>query len=132
MALLRTCRQIYAEAALIPFKANTFSFWSFCGIEGLVKKRKRIQCNQISTIQLETGEATRMGALWGGVLGPALPNLSSLLPGLRHVNIRARLFSSTDQVDNFVQHWSKRIEALRGHVEVTSEVHTGDSLYCAQ
>jgi hypothetical protein len=52
-ALLRVCRQIYAETALLPFTANTFSFVDFWDIGRRTKDLRKYQYSQIRTLQLE-------------------------------------------------------------------------------
>jgi hypothetical protein len=58
VSLLRVCRQIYAEAASIPLRQNTFS------ILGLNEKKefsyhlKSYQCRQITSLRFEINETS--------------------------------------------------------------------------
>jgi hypothetical protein len=53
MDLLRTCRQIYAETALLPYKTNIFSFSPYTNIKHDLKYMKPFQRAQIDKIQIE-------------------------------------------------------------------------------
>jgi hypothetical protein len=52
MDLLRTCRQIYAECACIPYRYNIFSFDSYDSIYDQLKNFKLYQRANITHIQL--------------------------------------------------------------------------------
>jgi hypothetical protein len=60
--LLRTCRQIYSETALLPYKLNTFSFNSYMDVNPHLATLARFQCRQITDIQLHV--PTQAGLLW--------------------------------------------------------------------
>lgn len=53
ISLLRVCRQIYSEAALIPFRQNVFSFQSDCKAKCCYRFLKKHLFNHITTIHLE-------------------------------------------------------------------------------
>jgi hypothetical protein len=52
-ALLRVCRQIYAETALLPFSANTFLFRRYWDMGGRTNDLRKHQYSQIRDVQLE-------------------------------------------------------------------------------
>lgn len=58
-ALLRVCRQIYAETALLPYKHNAFRFKSEDAFDWATSLRP-VQLNLISEIHVATVEADRM------------------------------------------------------------------------
>lgn len=53
MSLLRTCRQIYQETAILPFKLNTFTMSSAYNIQALETRLKPYQRAQITSLQFE-------------------------------------------------------------------------------
>lgn len=86
--LLRTCRQIYAETALLPFSANTFS-WSFYSNLGTsVRAFRKFQCSQLLEVQFEM-PASDLNDPWSknylkGVFGGL--TLGKWLPGLQLIH----------------------------------------------
>jgi hypothetical protein len=52
-ALLRVCRQTYAETALLPFSVNTFAALDCCNLGKSVKAFKKYQRSQITHLQVE-------------------------------------------------------------------------------
>jgi hypothetical protein len=53
MDLLRTCRQIYTETALLPYKSNTFTFAYYRMIEIDLRYLKTFQRAEITKIQVQ-------------------------------------------------------------------------------
>lgn len=53
MALLRSCRQVYSEAALMPVRVNTFAFEGVYDIKRAIKLLKTHQCKQIIHLQFD-------------------------------------------------------------------------------
>ena len=53
MDLLRTCRQIYAETALLPYQLNTFCFDNYCWIKDHTEYLKPFQLAQITYFELD-------------------------------------------------------------------------------
>lgn len=51
-ALLRTCRQIYSETAIMPLALGTFSVDCIREAKRSLKKFKATQCKQITTLKL--------------------------------------------------------------------------------
>jgi len=56
MDLLRTCRQIYAETALLPYQLNTFWFGNYSWIKDDIEYLKPFQLAQITHFQLDIVE----------------------------------------------------------------------------
>jgi hypothetical protein len=54
MDLLRTCRQIYSETALLPYNGNVYYFWGIRGIRSEVRYLKPFQRAQIKSIALRS------------------------------------------------------------------------------
>jgi hypothetical protein len=89
-SLLRTCRQIYAETAVLPFTINRFSMTCYWTLLKSSKHFRKYQCSQIEKIQLEQsmyGLQERYRELVKSNL--AERSLSTVLPGLRRIHIRA-------------------------------------------
>ncbi|KAF2030008.1 hypothetical protein EK21DRAFT_66407 [Setomelanomma holmii] len=61
--LLRTCRQIYAETALLPYQLNTFACTEYAGIKGELQYLQPFQRSHIAKLQLE---ASSIRGLWLG------------------------------------------------------------------
>jgi hypothetical protein len=47
--LLRTCRQIYSETALLPYKLNTFSFNSYMDVKPHLATLARFSVSKLRT-----------------------------------------------------------------------------------
>lgn len=59
LALLRVCRQIHAEAALLPYALNTFVFWTFTSdLRAFLYGRKREQIAAMQKVQWGSGGPT--------------------------------------------------------------------------
>jgi hypothetical protein len=51
--LLRACRQIYSETALLPYTENTFSFRSFSSAKDNMQRLKTFQLSAVTRVQFE-------------------------------------------------------------------------------
>ncbi|KAJ4382921.1 beta transducin [Didymella sp. IMI 355093] len=78
-ALLRVCRQIYAEPALLPYKHNAFRFKSEDAFDWVASLRP-VQQNLISEIHIATLDACCMLAK------DQIPQQCSLLPIALHID----------------------------------------------
>lgn len=78
-ALLRACRQIYAETALLPYKHNAFRFMSEDAFDWATSLRP-VQLNLISKIYIATLEAHHM------LRANQISQQGSLLPDALHVD----------------------------------------------
>jgi hypothetical protein len=82
LALLATCRQLYAETALVPFCANIFGFQSDRALLNFMTHRLPVQRDAVASIQYHTWvtvTTTPLGPIplpktWG-LPDPSLPNL---------------------------------------------------------
>jgi hypothetical protein len=87
-ALLRTCRQIYAETAVLPYTDNTFSFCSVRSMRYGLKHVKAHLRTHITSIQLEIDfdfRRSRHGFEYYVYLGERF-SLRASLPGLKDVH----------------------------------------------
>ena len=98
MDLLRTCRQIYAETALLPYKTNTFSFQKYVGIKQGLRYLKPFQRAQIVDVQLEIFQRSNLrlpnNAAIEGLAQLSKYNLD-FLPALKRLHIL--IFSTRDK-----------------------------------
>jgi hypothetical protein len=83
-ALLRTSRQIYAEASLVPYAANAFTKGRYSRFDAFKKRLKRYQRSQIRQIRVEVTyyELQRASSYHLNVL-----DLHKWFPGLQQVHI---------------------------------------------
>jgi hypothetical protein len=85
-ALLRTCRQIYAETALLPYKSSIFSDTLRTPLKSQLKCLKTFQRAQIEDLQVEV-------MLPGHTRSPHLSGLRrvklDILPGLKRIRVLA-------------------------------------------
>jgi len=58
-ALLRTCRQIYAETALLPLTINTLTVKSLPRIGPLLREMRKYQRSQIAVFKVEISDPRR-------------------------------------------------------------------------
>jgi hypothetical protein len=86
--LLRTCRQIYIETALLPYRTNTFIFTTHYPVKQDIRYMKPFQRAQIEKIQFETSSS--VGDTNPLDLSVALgkDNLE-VIPGLKHIHVVA-------------------------------------------
>jgi hypothetical protein len=83
--LLRTCRQIYTETALLPYKTNTFSFSPQGSTRYHLSYLKLFQRAQIDKIQIEASDiGVDMYRLLSDVLEK---NSLAFLPNLKHITV---------------------------------------------
>lgn len=92
LALLLVCKQLYTEAALLPFQANNFTFGRPRDVRSLVERLTPIQQRSIADVTLYDSNA---GAVWDmpstwppeySQMPPRMSNAEGIFPGL------ARLF----------------------------------------
>jgi hypothetical protein len=86
-ALLRVCRQIYAETALLPFIVNTFSALDCRNLRKSFKAFRKYQRSQITHLQIKVwGSAVRAPAYW--FASSLKPDKFAVLPGLRRIKFQ--------------------------------------------
>jgi hypothetical protein len=85
-ALLRVCRQIYVETAIISFRANTFSVFWFARIKASAKAFSKYQRSQITDLLFESCGYDNVWLSWMRT-SMALSNFSAL-PGLRRIKFQ--------------------------------------------
>ncbi|CAE7002197.1 hypothetical protein P3342_001556 [Pyrenophora teres f. teres] len=97
ISLLRVCRQIYAEAAMLPILSNTFAFCSFPSTAiRAVRKLKPYQRNQIISAHVEIVGPADLCPIY---LGYWVPKLLPYLPSLNEITIRVFGCKSETVVD---------------------------------
>jgi hypothetical protein len=89
LGMLRCCRQIYAEAALLPYSMNTFTFYDYDRIELDFKLLKPYQRAPITHIQLEVRLLSGLKRKFGTLEHLATLSGYSLgfLPALKQVRV---------------------------------------------
>jgi hypothetical protein len=113
MALLRTCRQIYAEAALMPLTLNTFSFKTMYEIRRAFQNLKAHQRKQVTAVDFEIrGPVYKYTPNNYGQMD--ISHLRKLLPGLKDFCIRHFPISSLekDKINTDVQQSEHAIQQL--------------------
>jgi hypothetical protein len=106
-ALLRCCRQIYAEASLLPFKANAFRITDVENYDWF-EARLPVQRDLISEMHVadmvpgsEQWEFNWVTRMWMKISSPLL-SLNKLplgvLPGLKRLVVFAEFFSDEEEV----------------------------------
>lgn len=93
MALLRTCRQIYAEAALMPLAHNTMSFEYLSVIKVAINKLKPHQRKNITCIKINLLSPNCVHQLGPSYIMNKRVSLPRILPGLKEIHVR--IFKST-------------------------------------
>ncbi|KAF2132696.1 hypothetical protein P153DRAFT_354172 [Dothidotthia symphoricarpi CBS 119687] len=95
LTLLRTCRQIYHETALLPFRSNFFIF-SAVSLWGsklnMFRMLRGYQLQQITSIKLEIDSFTGVNLhtlqlVFDGCSRRSHASMSQALPGLKHIHI---------------------------------------------
>jgi hypothetical protein len=116
LALPRTCRQIYADVVLLPYKVNTFSFAPNMMVKHDIGCLKPIQRSQITDIQLEL--VPKRG--WRFKQGTSLQELAKLskynfdfLPKLERIHIL--VFDTRQQGQ---QSYESCVSTLRSRLQV--------------
>jgi hypothetical protein len=94
MALLRTCRQIYAEAALMPLVFTTFYFDGPYGIGRVPRRFKAHQRKQISIVDIGQTNSAHHYRFSNQNFLYCRVSLPRLLPGLKE--LRVHLFSGPE------------------------------------
>jgi hypothetical protein len=99
IALLRVCRQIFAEAADIPLRQNIFFFTALREIKRSFKVFKKRERNQITSLRFELHGTDARPSLWCDNGIRSSDALSSKhLPGLKKVVIHIFSCSQMDEV----------------------------------
>jgi hypothetical protein len=93
-ALLRTCRQIYAEAALMPLTLATFSVSSIHQAKKALGKLKPHQRKQIRVFQFLCPTPDRVATLSCWEYNPYKFSLGRSLPNLQALHVR--IFEAED------------------------------------
>jgi hypothetical protein len=129
-ALLRTCRQIYAETALIPFAVNTFSvnddYWPLRRVVKSLPKYQRSQITELR-VELQSSELTEGSEPWWKCIFDT--NRFSALPGLQC--IRVCVFPSDDWETTIFSNCEARLRLCvesdlrsKGHDLVVEKMNT--------
>lgn len=86
-AILRVCRQIYAETALLPVSVNSFSTKHSWSLRRAVRLWRAYQRNQLTELQIEitTSELQRPPEQW--LIGLVEDGNFALLPALRRIRV---------------------------------------------
>jgi hypothetical protein len=88
--LLRVCRQVYAETALVPYTANIFAFYSWSYIKYDLIRLKNFQRREIMDIQLEVYSPSGLFAAQDMSEAEATKSrqlLATQLPALKRIHI---------------------------------------------
>lgn len=88
MALLRTCRQAYAEAALMPLTLTTFTTHHFLYTAKALRKLKPHQRRLITFFQIEVHHPATINQLLRYLSPSSRLYLTKLLPCLQDLHIR--------------------------------------------
>lgn len=95
LALLRVCRQIYVETALLPVTANALSLDVYQKIQRGISHLRKYMCSDIREVHLEIPDWVRFPQYQPRVRRHMQEmRLSKWLPGLKHINIR--VFADSD------------------------------------
>lgn len=86
--LLRTCRQIYSETALLPYKTNTFVFETYTPVKYDLKRMKAFQRAHIEKIQFDVDCQAGDTDPYKLMFALGKDNLE-VLPSLKHVHVVA-------------------------------------------
>jgi hypothetical protein len=109
LALLRTCRQIYAETALLPFKLSIVIVPRWSSLKRTLNSLKSFQYAQIQHIQMEM---SMLPLQIGSVFSEYDYHQLNLLTGVKR--IRVLVFNTKHHPENEVQAW---MAAGRGDLE---------------
>lgn len=96
IGLLQTCRQIYHEAALLPFSLNTFSFGYPNSLQGLLYSLSDAQRRAIRSISIVRPSAWRQNRCL---------NVLSKLEGLKEITIYGHHYQGRDGVRYGIHDW---------------------------
>jgi hypothetical protein len=102
LALLRTCRQIYAETALVPYKSSIVTIDVWNSIKKQLRCLKSFQSVQIEDIQIEVHKPESI-VLKLQILKDKTLNL---LPGLKR--IRMLVFNPDSHSEIEVEAWMEK------------------------
>jgi hypothetical protein len=84
--LLRSCRQVYSEAALMPLQLNTLACSSMVTLSQAVRKLKKHQREQIKTVRIEVDSQSVMASVLNNMRNTGSPP-RKYLPALKHIDI---------------------------------------------
>jgi tRNA U54 and U55 pseudouridine synthase Pus10 len=99
MALLRTCRQIYAESALVPLMSTMFSFRYVDHAGRVLRMFKAHQRKHITTIEFQMFHPNHDYSLCEGTFLNSRVSLPKLLPGLKELHVRVFCVPSLEEND---------------------------------
>ena len=113
---LRTCRQVYLDAALLPYSTNTFNFSGGIHQDAL--------CNAIvQKLGLKQRQAIRSAIVYVSTL-ECVQKIPDLLPGIKHLWMRSGLYGFCEgDLDEDLAHLN-----LPSLVGVAVQMGTGPSL----
>ena len=107
VALLRVCRTIYEEAALIPYASNTFAFHEGHTLDLFISQSLSVtQREAIQSLQLEGG------LMMNGHSASIQEGTISMLTGLRSLNVCLELCAGADKLKEFAQLKLRSIKVL--------------------
>jgi hypothetical protein len=86
MDLLRTCRQVYSETALLPDRGNMCHFWSVHALKYHLRYLKPFQREQIRSLELRSIFPNGLGLPYGRSSNAPKAGLD-YLPGLERVHV---------------------------------------------
>lgn len=126
MAILRTCRQIYAEAALMPLSLNIFSFDCYDTARMLIKRLKMYKSKRITSLRFDL--RGRRDIDYPGHFNPFPPHrlqpLFQLLPALKELRVRAFNVPTAETLD-----FDGYASPLRKELEEAFPGHTIDLIF---
>jgi len=137
--LLRTCRQIYVETALLPYKSNTFSTSHYRCLEPLLQGLKKFQRKEIVTIQLaitpnavEPDGWTVLYGFWALEAAELNTGFLKLLPALKRVHVlllKSRKYRSPADSSKCIEKMRKQLLAMFAGKEVETEFELTDMMF---
>jgi hypothetical protein len=131
LPLLRTCRQIYAESALLPIRLNTFSFTYDGWVNSHFKSMRTYQRAQILNLQIDLRDAQGLcipkAALVEGALSTGLYKHYKFdcLPALKRIHVLIfKSIQSGSSAEECKENVLRQLKMLLpgGQVDVTFEV----------
>ncbi|KAF2132695.1 hypothetical protein P153DRAFT_354171 [Dothidotthia symphoricarpi CBS 119687] len=87
LALLRTCRQVFAETALVPWAASLFAFNHPLTMRQVMKKLKGYQRKSITMLRLDVHSPNQI-PWWNPLRNPRRFLTQGQLTGVKHVHLR--------------------------------------------
>lgn len=105
LALLRTCRQVFCETALIPYKINTFIVPRYIKLRSFLRRMKTAHRRAVSTLQVEHSMS------YGNPL-THVP-LLSLLTGLERLKVVVTGYSNNVQNERYLSALKDQLSDLK-------------------